>query len=204
MRNMPESSASGEDVGQRRERVEGRLAGEAGAAGTIAVARVAHGAERLDRERVGLAHHHGVGEGGERERVRERERAPRQDERVPRGALLAERRDGGRLEQLDHAGELELVRHRERDDRHLAQRAQALVRERRVAEARLVVGEEGPLRAHPVLGLHRLVDLEEAERAHPRAVRRGVREPDAERRALVDPPDLGAEATADDGELGVA
>ena len=79
--------------------------------------------ERLVHGLVGLAHQDRVGERRERQRVADGERPAAQHERRALVALLGERRDARQLERVDHAGELELVRDRERDHRIAARPA---------------------------------------------------------------------------------
>ena len=104
-------------------------------------------AQHLDGDHLGLADDDRVAERRERQRVRERERAAGEHERMPaRVALLAQRRDRRGLEHADEAGDLDLVGDAHGDDREVVERAKRLVadgpRLRREVVLRLVVEDD--------------------------------------------------------------
>ena len=156
------------------------------------------GADGGDDARVGLAHDDRVDDPGERQRVRERERPAREDERMARVALATSGRNARRVQHADEPGDLELVGDAEGEDGELLDGAQRLVGDRMLRLARRValalVVEKGPLAGEAGRLHERAVDALVAEGAHPDAVGRRVAERDRERRLLCDPPDLVGQA----------
>ncbi len=180
-----------EHVGDGGESVELRLAGGPG------LRRV----DDLDHASLGLPHDDGVDEGAQRRRVREGERAPRDDERMASVPVPPARRESRRLEHADDAGDLELVRDAEGQDGVRVDGAHRLVRHRVLGGARRVpfalVVEEGPLAGDPRRLHQGAVDALVPEGAHPDGVGRRVAERDREGRLLGDPPRLVREALPD-------
>ncbi len=180
-----------EDVRDRRERTELGIA-RPGAFG---------GADDLDDARLRLADDDRVDDPREGDRVGERERAPRDDERMPAVAVPAPRRNARGSQHAHEAGDLELVRHAEGEHGQLFDGAHRLVGDgmlrlpSRVSLALVV--EERTLAREPLRLHERAVDALVAQRAHSDVVRRRVAERDRERRLFGDPPSLVGKPPAD-------
>ncbi len=144
-----------------------------------------------DRARVRLADDDGVDDARERHRVRERQRAAGDDERMALVTLASSRGDVRGVEHAHEAGDLELVRDAEGEHRQVLDGPHRLVGHRVLRLVRRVglalVVEKGALAGEPRRLHEGAVDALVAERAHPGAVRRRVTKRDRERRLLLKP-----------------
>ena len=132
------------ESGQRLERVAQALAVVVALGGRL---------EHRSDQPLGLAHRDDVAKRGEGNRVGEGERTAGDDQRVAGAAVIGERRDPGALETLDQPGDLELVGHRKREQRIVANRSARLESGERIAglrEHRAVGGEPRHLVDPPV------------------------------------------------------